>query len=447
MNKYSFKVLDQLNLDIQITSNPYQIPLQDLFAMAARINKKRSFLFVSKILGKHIPVDPHIGLLGAFTLGLLLHAKNEVTMSVEMDQIVRGFSDSSEAFKLCERLKQQRLPVPEPMIFIGFAETATALGHGMFDLFTGPARFIHTTRESIHDTSPRLSFEEEHSHATAHRCYAADPDFFSGEDTVVLVDDEITTGKTALNIIQDIQQKHPRKHYVLASLLDWRSDEQKEQFTQVEQSLGITIDCISLVQGKISVNGAPPEVQAELPDLPVHDAAEQHIGIISLSEYFDHLSYSSTNSVGDVNKEPFLKFTGRFGMNAQESYVLDASISKASAYLKQHRTGKKTLCLGTGEFMYIPMRIAAEMGDGIYYQSSTRSPIHPSDHKDYAVRNKFPFHSPDDPAIPYYFYNVPEGVYEEVFVFMERPHQPETFQSYEKALLSTGIPQINVVFC
>lgn len=444
MNRYSFNVLDQLSLDIQITDNPFQIPLDDLLALAARINKKRSFLFVSKILGKHIPVTPHTGLLGALSLGLLLQAQNGGKLPIEMDQIVRGFSDPSAAIRLYETLKQNRLSVPKPTLFIGFAETATALGHGMFDLFTGSARFIHTTRESIHEMSPRLSFEEEHSHATAQRCYAADADFFNGEDTIVLVDDEITTGKTALNIIRDIQQKHPRRHYVLASLLDWRSDEQKEQFRQVEQCLGITIDCISLIQGTISVNGTP-EVNACLPQQPSGGAEEQRIRSFSVAEYFDHLGYSSVNSLGDVNSAPYLKLTGRFGMSAQESYALDGSISSAAACLKRLRLGKSTLCLGTGEFMYIPMRIAAEMGEGIFYQSSTRSPIHPLEQKEYAVKNKFAFHSPDDPAVPYYFYNVPKGVYEELFVFIERSSDPDALKSYEKALLSTGIPQINIV--
>ena len=35
--------------------------------------------------------------------------------------------------------------------------------------------------------------------------------------------------------------------------------------------------------------------------------------------------------------------------------------------------GKRTLCLGTGEFMYIPMKIAAEMGENILYQSTTKA--------------------------------------------------------------------------
>ena len=56
-NEY-VEVLDKFNIKIEATSNPFSIELSDLFSMACRINKKRSFLFVSKVLGKHIPTDP-----------------------------------------------------------------------------------------------------------------------------------------------------------------------------------------------------------------------------------------------------------------------------------------------------------------------------------------------------------------------------------------------------
>lgn len=61
--KHSIQILNSLTVDIYITENPYNLLPEDLFVMVARINKKRSFLFVSKVLGKHIPIDPKIGLL------------------------------------------------------------------------------------------------------------------------------------------------------------------------------------------------------------------------------------------------------------------------------------------------------------------------------------------------------------------------------------------------
>lgn len=83
--------------------------------------------------------------------------------------------------------------------------------------------------------------------------------------------------------------------------------------------------------------------------------------------------------------------------------------------------GKRTLCLGTGEFMYIPMKIAAEMGENILYQSTTRSPIHPvSNDVNYAIHNHFSYPSPEDPTITNYFYNISPHDYDEAFVFIER---------------------------
>src|SRR5687767_12128719 len=63
LTERTYKIAGDLELHVTVTSNPHNIPLDALFAMAARINKKRSFLFVSKVLGKHIPVNPYTSLL------------------------------------------------------------------------------------------------------------------------------------------------------------------------------------------------------------------------------------------------------------------------------------------------------------------------------------------------------------------------------------------------
>ena len=65
---YSYTILDKITVDIEVTANPYQLHLEELFTMAARINKKRSFLFVSKVLGKHLPIQPQKGLITAALL-------------------------------------------------------------------------------------------------------------------------------------------------------------------------------------------------------------------------------------------------------------------------------------------------------------------------------------------------------------------------------------------
>ena len=64
---------------------------QDLLGFAERINPKRAFLFVSKVLGRHIPVSPHI----------MRHAFTDLAKLVPDD-------------------------LPEPVLVIGMAETAVS---------------------------------------------------------------------------------------------------------------------------------------------------------------------------------------------------------------------------------------------------------------------------------------------------------------------------------
>ncbi|WP_178075813.1 phosphoribosyltransferase family protein [Paenibacillus oralis] len=433
-----------MEVEIEILDNPFQLPLEALFQMAARINKKRSFLFVSKVLGKHIPVVPEVSLLSGAALAYLYqkHCGGEITGDIA--EIVRGIVNPEAAAAIYKGVKANLLPIPEPALFIGFAETATALGHSMYAIFSGPAKYIHTTRDVMVESEPTLTFEEEHSHATAHRCYPSNVDFFRGDEPVVLVDDEITTGKTALNIIRDLHQKHPRSRYVLASLLDWRSDEDIARFKETEAELKVTIDCLSLIRGQIKVRGAAPGLEHRGENVMSKPSKEPQIYHHEAGRFFSHVPFSSMNSTGDVNIKPYLAFTGRFGLQGTDNEKLDEMIAQTAALLKSKRAGGKTLCLGTGEFMYIPMRIAAEMGEGIYYQSSTRSPIHPFDNAAYGIKNAYSFDYPDDAEIGYFFYNINEGQYDEIFVFVERSHQA-SLESYVNALKLTETPTLHFV--
>ena len=78
----TYHVLDDLTVEVEVQKNPYHFQLDELFQMATRINKKRSFLFVSKVLGKHLAVNPHIPLL----VGSLL--------AMRYMEVVHGIKDS-----------------------------------------------------------------------------------------------------------------------------------------------------------------------------------------------------------------------------------------------------------------------------------------------------------------------------------------------------------------
>ncbi|MWJ30819.1 MULTISPECIES: phosphoribosyltransferase family protein [Saccharibacillus] len=453
---YVYNMPEGLTVHVRLTSNPLGLHPDDLFRMAARINKKRSFLFVSRILGKHIPVDPHKSLLGGAALALLWQRRRAEAAAGEsalpaaesgaysLEEACAALQgDAESARQLYARLQADKLPVGEPALFIAFAETATALGHAMYDCFAGDTRFLHTTREALVDKQPVLSFEEEHSHATAHRCYARETSFFAGEDTVVLVDDEVTTGNTALNIIRDLQGKHPRRRYVVASLLDWRGEADRRRFAELEAELAISIETISLIEGEIQVDGGPVERLTQPAQAPRPEGGTELVRH-ELSSFFSHLDAVSEETSGRASDCPYLEWTGRFGMREADNAELERQVRDAAAYLRSRRTGSRTLCMGTGEFMYVPMRIAAELGDGVLYQSSTRSPIHVLDEEGYAVRSAFAHTSPDDAGVPNFFYNIPEGAYDEIFVFLERTPPEENLKPLLAALAHTGVPVVHL---
>ncbi|WP_339257699.1 phosphoribosyltransferase family protein [Paenibacillus sp. FSL P2-0136] len=392
--------------------------------MAARINKKRSFLFVSKVLGKHIPVGPYTPLLSGAALALLLYlemsgdtADREV-MDPLMNQAVHGLIHPEYAEEAYHALLAARLALPEPVLFIGFAETATALGHSMYNAFAGGASYIHTTREMIPELESVVTFVEEHSHAMDHLCYALDASLLSGTEPVILVDDEITTGNTAVNIIRDIQSKFPRREYVVASLLDWRSEANIQAYRKLEQELGIRITALSLLQGSIKVEGVP------LLQPAADNGAAATTGAELVTTYvrdgLERLPVTSVDAQGVINPAAYLKLSGRFGLKSADDVQLDAGVSRVAEQLGSLREGSRALVMGVGEFMYLPMRIAAEMGEGVLYQASTRSPIHPERRADYGVHSAAAYPSAGDTEIMNFIYNVDSGQYDDIFVLLER---------------------------
>ncbi|MGB7999009.1 MAG: phosphoribosyltransferase family protein [Anaerobacillus sp.] len=434
--QHHFPILSDMSVKLDITHNRLTIPVNEFFQMAARINKKRGFLFVSKMLGKHLPLNPYKPLLASGLLALSYY-ENVSGHSVDALSDVRdGFlsNDPGELRKTYELLKQVSLNLNEEPIVIGFAETATALGHAVFDCFP-KGYYIHTTRENVSGLEPEFNFKEEHSHAVDQRCFA-NPSILERDNPVLLVDDEITTGKTCLNIIREIHAKYPRNHYAVLSLLDWRSDEHVQQYKALEVELGISLTVHSLLKGTITFEGKPLEH-------PINDFYSGGIPTGKASIKYHDLSRDFLlHSVAG-----YLAHSGRFGISEQDKVKIVDSCQRASNHLNREITPGKTLCLGTGEFMYIPMKVASYLHGEVYYHATTRSPVQPVDTDQYAITSGFSFANPEDRSVQHYVYNIPEGEYDQAIVFFEKNVSEDHVAPLISLLEEREIRTVHIVTC
>lgn len=333
--------------------NQTDFPLDELCGFASRQNPKRGFLFVSKVLGKHYPVKP---------------SKMKETYKI-----------LSEKVSLCTP--------NEPTLFLGFAETATGLSAGVFEEWKKNnhqnSLYIHTTRYEF-DNKVLFRFQEEHSHATGHIVYEPKGDFdLSNYKTLVLIDDEMTTGKTAMNFIEQFIQLNKCKinKIVVVCLKNWMSDEAKLNLKNKINSC--EVEFVSLLNGSYEFVKDESYICAAMPNV------------------------EATNLQKD---EIILDNYGRFGM--EEVPKLDFS------HLLEKSQGKKTLVLGTGEFSYLPYKLAEYLeqnGIEVSYQSTTRSPILVGN----IINHKIEFLDNYNDNIANFVYNVAPGQYDKIFICYE----------------------------
>lgn len=445
---YTYNLKGQ-RVTVTLTNNPFDFEPQTLFSLAARKNKKRRFLFVSKVLGKHVPVDPFVPLLAGAALAVQFMRRIQEVEHADTLAIIQALKSNEDTRSVYETvINRSLIALSDKTLFIGFAETATALGHAVFSLFDN-AYYLHTTREQIPLLASELNFNEEHSHAVNHRCYPLDAELIKTPKTIILVDDEITTGNTALNIIRAIHAKFPKTNYVVLSLLDWRTAEDRANFRKLEQQLDIKILTTSLLEGEIAVSGDPVNEQSDhfnhavSPDIcesPVYP----ELKFLNLR---DLVSVFSEDSAGNKNVSPYLLLTGRFGLSTLDNQEILPLAREIGEELKCDRIGEKTLCLGTGEFMYFPMLVSAYMGKGISFHTTTRSPIYSFAKPQYGIQNGFSFENPDESSTANYVYNVPFKYYDEVYVFFEREVSHERLTSILKVFRELGIPRLVLVYC
>jgi len=392
------------------------LPLTSVFDNAIRDNAKRRFLFVSKVLGKHIPILPTtLQIIGRLLASAWYEDIEALTMTdtIELSSylplltsyVLEKHTKINDEVILKEimiklsksGLLEKQYTLKEKTLFIGFAETATGIAQSVFSCFSN-AGYIHTTREQINGMLPEFVFTEEHSHATEHMLYINDKNFLKDYERIVLVDDELTTGNTARNLISNL----PGNKFGILTILDWRNKTQQESLNNFDSKAVIVS---SLIKGTLDT---VVEYATETIDKQIEFCSPSNA-------YYQELYVNS-----HVKGENLVVSNGCFGITSDDQLKINLIMKKIGALLLKQRKPGNLLCLGTEEFIYIPCALSSMLGDGVYFHSTTRSPIISYDNADYCIKNKFSFISPYDEKRTNYVYNIPKGFYKQVFVFLEK---------------------------
>lgn len=376
---------DNFKCDINITENPLNLNIEDYLDMGLRNNSKRRFLFILKKLGKHLATTPR----DIDNLGRSL-------VKVYNDRAIKNLVD-----------KHKNATV------ISFAETATALGYSVFKhLDNGANEFAHTTRELDSKLENYIEFLEEHSHATNHKLYYDNLKKIKENDTIILVDDEITTAKTCVNIIKQLEEIYPKKNYVVFSILNWISkDREKEIYNEVA-NLGCKISFTYLFRGDFKFE--------------LYNTKEDNFEVKdnSFHKEIHHLNLDFNNNYSDsyLGSKKYLKYTGRFGIDRNDIDELNKILKRESSKLNSiiESENEKILCLGTEEFMNIPLELASLLNSkNISFFATTRSPIISINDESYPINSKITFNSSYNTDVTNYLYNIDKTKYDKCFLFLE----------------------------
>lgn len=332
--------------------------LDDLIGFAARANARRGFLFLSKVLGKHWPATP---------------------------QAMRDIHVALAA--------QVPADLPGPVVFIAMAETAIGLGQGVFEAYQDanpdrPALFLHTSRYQVGDT-PIIEFEEAHSHAPRQFLHmptdARLRDLLLCARSLVLVDDEASTGNTFLNLTDACRALNPAIERVhLATITNFMGQAANDALSR---RFGIAVTIGAALSGEYAFTAGQ---------------LQQAAGAAQLFEAHADRGASAA--------------FGRLGVDRR----LQLPTALAARLGATIRAGERVLVLGSGEFMhmaYLLGRGLEQQGIDVALQSSTRSPILQWG----AVGHALSFPDNYGEGVANFIYNVAPGQYDHVFICHETP--------------------------
>ena len=341
--------------------------IEEMICVCKRIkNPKRDYLFINKYQGNDVPQNP------------------------------------SKVFEMYDEFVDNIAVTDEKIAIIGFAETATAIGNYVAAKLPNCIYEMQTTREDLLNEEPIIEFFEEHSHAKQQLLYGR-KEFFKNIDRVMFVEDEITTGHTILNAVNQLKSINPNLKYSVASILNWQDEESEKKYKE----LGIDTYC--LIKGKIK------DVNAKVDMTPIEE---------SKNEKVTDKKITCTNIKCELcnSKENRIRTHLQKDVDEYSKYIYDI-ISEKSKLAKEVKNieNKNVLVVGTEEFMYEPMLFASYLEkntkNNIKYCATTRKPIEVSNENNYILNTRNKLSSAYDEQRTTYFYNLEKSDY--VFIIAD----------------------------
>lgn len=388
------------DIEVSLIKNPYNFNLNDLVQVGKRLNNpKRNFLFVSKVLGKHLSVKPNVLKSIGYLLGNEVYPNNNLNINL----ITNYIKNSTDEDSIKNELKKYIEPVNDKPFVIGFAETATALGMSVASSIKG-SYYITTTRENL-PLQSFFDFKETHSHATDHRCYLINKLKFIGSKTVILVDDEITTGNTMMNLIKELNKICSDKRYVVVSIMDSRNQEYIDKCNKFAKNHNINLSFKSLITTKIKVKNN------NVYSGDNEDIITTKIDDIKFLKGFNKISYN--------NSKEYTSVSGRFGVSFDDITEIEKTAKLIADKIRPLISEKdNVLVLGHGEDMYIPSRVANYLSPKAMFKTTSRSPIYTKNIEGYPIKQRSSFNIDN---VTYYLYNkdLLEKIYDKIFFISE----------------------------
>ena len=360
---------------------------QELAAVAKRENnKKRTWLVVNRLQGKHVPVSP--------------------------GKALRMFGSLAEL--LLEEYQGERL------LLIGFAETATAIGAAVAEKLG--ALYIQTTREQIRDVE-YFYFSEQHSHATEQKLVKDDLDqVMERVDRIIFIEDEITTGNTIRNIIELLKKAYPGcAGFSAASLLNGMAKTYQEEYAKS----GIRLHWLLRT---------------------CHDSYEERAADCR----GDGICHGCDSSLPAVVPEEYRISGCRDARRLTDGTLYKTAcrqMGREAVERLQPVRGERILVIGTEEFMYPALVLASmleEKTGWVRCHSTTRSPILVSSEAWYPLHERYELRSLYDRQRTTFLYDL--SAYDRVCMVTDAgEEEKEGLYSLINALVSCGNERICVI--